>query len=245
MTDAAARPRDELRSRLVGVAAQLLAAGGPGAVTTRSVAMAAGVQAPVIYRLFGDKAGLLQAVVAQGWADHVAGKRVEEDGDPVEALRAAWEVHIGFGLDHPDLFRLMHLAAGTSAFRDAVEAGERVLAARVHRVAEAGRLATGERRAVDLIAAAGTGAVLTLLDRPEEARDPQLAAAAWEAVATAILAEPARAVGDAVVAAVSLRAALPRLVEFSPAERSLLSEWLDRLAAAPEHDARQPRPVTR
>ncbi|WP_338419811.1 TetR family transcriptional regulator [Streptomyces klenkii] len=34
-------------------------------MTTRAVAAAAGVQAPAIYRLFGDKDGLLEAVAEQ------------------------------------------------------------------------------------------------------------------------------------------------------------------------------------
>jgi len=42
--------RDLVRTRLVEVAAHLLATDGPDAVTTRSVALAAGVQAPSIYR---------------------------------------------------------------------------------------------------------------------------------------------------------------------------------------------------
>ncbi|HEY0937917.1 MAG TPA: helix-turn-helix domain-containing protein, partial [Trebonia sp.] len=54
--------RDQTRAHLVEVAAELLASQGPDAVTTRSVALAAGVQAPAIYRLFGDKGGLLDAV---------------------------------------------------------------------------------------------------------------------------------------------------------------------------------------
>ena len=43
--------RDRTQAQLVEVAAKLLATEGPEAVTTRSVALAAGVQAPTIYRL--------------------------------------------------------------------------------------------------------------------------------------------------------------------------------------------------
>jgi len=56
----------------VEVAAKLLATQGLDAVTTRSVALAAGVQAPTIYRIFGDKNGLLDAVVQHGWATYLA-----------------------------------------------------------------------------------------------------------------------------------------------------------------------------
>src|SRR5579862_10063683 len=58
--------RRETRDNLVEVAARLLREQGAAAVTTRAVAEAAGVQAPTIYRLFGDKDGLLDAA-----AEHV------------------------------------------------------------------------------------------------------------------------------------------------------------------------------
>ena len=54
---------------------RLLAAGGRDAVSTRAVAAAAGTQAPTIYRLFGDKDGLLAAVVDFGWAAFLDRKR--------------------------------------------------------------------------------------------------------------------------------------------------------------------------
>ena len=67
------------------------------------------MQAPAIYRLFGDKGGLLDAVVEHGYASYVASKPpVDADADPVEGLRAGWECHVGFGLSSPVLFRLMH-----------------------------------------------------------------------------------------------------------------------------------------
>ncbi|HLR84941.1 MAG TPA: helix-turn-helix domain-containing protein, partial [Nocardioidaceae bacterium] len=46
--------RDQTRQRVIEAAIELLARDGRDAVTTRAVADAAGVQAPAIYRLFGD-----------------------------------------------------------------------------------------------------------------------------------------------------------------------------------------------
>ena len=69
-----ASSRDQTRAQLVAVAAHLLATHGPDAVTTRAVALAAGVQAPTIYRLFGDKNGLLGAVAEHGFASYLARK---------------------------------------------------------------------------------------------------------------------------------------------------------------------------
>ena len=91
------------RARIVDVAARLLREQGPGAVTTRGVAEAAGVQAPTIYRLFGDKAGLLEAVAEHVMATYVSAKTEIADSasardvPPVEDLRAAWT--------HPDRVR--------------------------------------------------------------------------------------------------------------------------------------------
>jgi AcrR family transcriptional regulator len=226
--------RDETRTQLVEVAAHLLATQGPDAVTTRSVALAAGVQAPTIYRLFGDKSGLLDSVAEHGFASYLASKApVAAAADPVDGLRAGWELHVGFGLANPELFRLMVTALRTADSRAAAAAGAGILEARVRRVAEAGRLRVPERRAVELIQAAGTGVVLTLINQPADDRDEGLAETAWAAVCAAIQTDPAAAVAGPPAAAVTLRAALPELAMLSPAERTLLADWLDRIADSP------------
>jgi AcrR family transcriptional regulator len=235
--------RESTRERLVRVAADLLSAEGPEAVTTRSVALAAGVQAPTIYRLFGDKGGLLDAVARHGFADYLARKPpVDPDTDPVEELRAGWELHIGFGLANPQLFRLMYTTLRTADGQSAESAGVAVLHERVRRVAAAGRLRVAEKRAVDLIHAAGTGVTFTLIDQPESERDEALADTAWEALCARILADPGPVAGTApttaaptaapTAAAVTLRAALPGLTVLSPSERALLGDWLDRIAGS-------------
>ena len=82
---------------------------GARAVTTRGVADAAGVQAPTIYRLFGDKDGLIDAVAEHVMATYVATKTVAGDaGDPVAELRTGWRMHIDFGLANPELYALLN-----------------------------------------------------------------------------------------------------------------------------------------
>lgn len=224
--------RDSVRARLVDVAAQLLATAGPDAVTTRSVALAAGVQAPAIYRLFGDKNGLLEAVAEHGFTTYLQQKPpVDGNDDPVEDLRSGWDLHVGFGLANPALFRLMHTSNQTPEGRRTAESGADILAQRVHRVARAGRLRIAEHRAVELIRAAGTGVVFTLIDQSEDEPDLALADLAWESVSATILidAHDAPALGT-VAAAVALTAALPDLPDFTANERGLLREWLSRVA---------------
>ncbi len=227
--------RQSSRDAVVEVAARLLAESGASAVTTRRVAVAAGVPAPTIYRLFGDKDGLLDAVAEHVLARYVAEKVADVEtsraaaADPVDDLHAGWHTHVEFGLANPALFRLMN-TAGRADPSPAVAAGYAVLRARVHRVALAGRLRIGEDRATALLHAAGTGLVLDLLTDAPEQRDAGLPEMMWQAVAQAIFRNTAPDVDDAVpAAAVVLRAAAAELAVLSEAERTLMAEWLDRL----------------
>jgi AcrR family transcriptional regulator len=223
--------RDETRATLVNVAARLLHEQGADAVTTRAVAQAAGVQAPTIYRLFGDKDGLLDAVAEHVFAAYVAEKALAADsGDPIADLRTGWDTHVGFGLANAALFGLL-TDPGRGTRSPATAAGLEVLRARVHRVAAIGRLRVTERRATELIHAAGTGAVLTLLSVPPQDRDLGLADAMYDAVMRSVLTgAPALAEDGATSAAIAFQTVVPRLTGLTGAERALLSQWLDRAA---------------
>ena len=215
-------------------AAQLLHEQGASAVTTRAVAQAAGMQAPTIYRFFEDKDALLDAVAEHVFATYVAGKTLAEDsGDPVADLRAGWDTHIDFALANAALFGLL-TDPSRGARSPAAAAGLEVLRTRVHRVAAIGRLRVPERRAVELIHAAGTGAVLTLLATPPEHRDLDLADAMYEAVMRSILTDaPTLPANSTAAAAVAFRAIAPKLTILTDAERTLLAEWLDRAGDSP------------
>jgi AcrR family transcriptional regulator len=221
--------RSTTQARIVECAAHLLRDQGASAVTTRAVAQAAGMQAPTIYRFFDDKDSLLDAVAEHVLATYVTGKaRVADGCDPLADLRAGWDSHIDFGLANAALFGL--LTDPSRATRSPAAAmGLEVLRGRVHRVAAAGRLRVSERRAVDLIHAAGTGCVLTLLSTPPQHRDLSLADTMYEAVTRSILTDtPAIPANDPAAATVAFRALAPTLTTLTDAERGLLSEWLDR-----------------
>jgi len=222
---------EEHRERIVEAAAALLAEGGPDAVSTRAVSTAAGVQPPTIYRLFGDKQGLLDAVVVHGFTTYLADKKTVATSDPVEELRAGWDQHLALGLANPALYTLMYSRAGTAS--PAARAAFEILATRVRRIAEAGRLRVPEERAVALVHAAGHGTTLTLIATPPERRDPELSVTAREAVLAAITTEvPATEAPGPVTAAVTLRAVLPETGALTEPERALMREWLDRIANA-------------
>ncbi|WP_250008826.1 TetR/AcrR family transcriptional regulator [Actinoplanes sp. M2I2] len=219
------------RVRIVEAAARLLREQGVRAVTTRAVSQAAGVQAPTIYRQFGDKDGLIDAVAEHVMATYVAAKSetaAGEGDDPVADLRAAWRAHIDFGLANPGLYAL--LTNPDRAERSpATATGIEVLRARVRRVAAAGRLRVDEDRAVAMIHAAGAGTVLALAGQPAGQRDPDLAEAMFHTVA-ATLFTTAPATPDAEVAtvAVTFATVLPGLPGLTDAERALMAEWLSR-----------------
>jgi AcrR family transcriptional regulator len=221
---------EEHRERIIEAAARLLAAGGPDAVSTRAVSTAAGVQPPTIYRLFGDKQGLLDAVVVHGFTTYLADKKAAAHADPVEELRAGWDQHVELGLANPALYTLMYSRPDRNS-SPAARAAFEVLAARVRRIAGAGRLRVPEDRAVALVHAAGHGTTLTLIATPPDRRDPELSATAREAVIAAIATDaPAAAAPGPVAAAVTLRAVLPETDVLTGPERGLMCEWLDRIA---------------
>lgn len=231
-------PRDDVRERIVGAAAEILRTEGSAGVTTRAVAERAGVQAPTIYRLFGDKDGLLDAVAEHAMALFSASKTsaltsAPASTDPVGELREAWGETVRFGLDNADLYVIL---SDPRRGRDspALANGVRALEERVRRVAAAGLLRVAEARAVALIHAAGTGAILSLLEQPIGERDPELATTLLDAVLDRILIEQEESAAEEMpaahrAAAITLRAVTSDLTALSVPERALLAEWLGRI----------------
>ncbi|MEV8435983.1 TetR/AcrR family transcriptional regulator [Actinosynnema sp. NPDC051121] len=225
------------RSAILAAAAELLESSPNGDISTRAVGERAGVQQPVIYRLFGDKDSLLAAVVDHGFAEYLAAKRAAvPTDDPVADLKRGWDGHTRFALDHPNVYRLMYTPRLTSppqAVREALELLHGVL----ERVARAGRLTVEPRPAADIVMAANSGVALALLNRPEAERDPDLSARVRDIVLPGILtpdpdADPAAVPLSVAQAATTLGALLrsDRPGSFSPAEFALLTEWLTHLA---------------
>ncbi|WP_407541829.1 TetR/AcrR family transcriptional regulator (plasmid) [Deinococcus radiomollis] len=235
-SDAAPNVQQE---RVLDAAILLLSREGRDALTTRSVAAAAGVQAPTLYRLFGDKRGLLDAVAAYGYAAYLKGKQKRvPGGDPLDDLRAGWDQHVEFGLTHPAVYTLMVGDPRPDDPSPADAAGRVHLQQKVRALALAGRLKVSEERATALMHASCSGLVLTLISMPEDRRDPGLSALARESVMAAIATGsegdtlPAKFPVGLAGAAVTLKAVLPGNGPLTPGERALLGELLDRLAVS-------------
>ncbi|TDT33787.1 TetR/AcrR family transcriptional regulator [Naumannella halotolerans] len=218
------------RSLILERAVELLAASETGDVSTRAVCQAAGVGQPVLYRIFGDKNGLLTAVADQVWGQYLAAKRAAEvSDDPVQDLRHGWDNHTAFALANPHAYRLVFASALPSRPAAADEAME-LLRGVLQRVAAQGRLRVAPAVAAQIVMAANSGVALSLILRPEQYPDVATSIAMREATMRAILAdEPVEAAQAQRVAATTLRAGLVESDAFTAAESALLIEWLDRV----------------
>jgi AcrR family transcriptional regulator len=221
------------RERIIEAAAALLTEGGREAVSTRAVGTAAGVQAPTIYRIFGDKQGLLDAVASHGFGTYLRSKAaLEHSADPVEDLRRGWDLHVGFGVENPAYYALIYGEPRPGVQSPAAREAAEILAGLVRRIAQAGRLRVSEERAAHLVHSAGAGMTLQLIGLLPEQRDPALSTLARESVIAAVTTDiPTGGQHGVAGNAIALRAALPQLTELSAAERALLDEWLRRITA--------------
>ncbi|MFH9613568.1 TetR/AcrR family transcriptional regulator [Streptomyces pratensis] len=226
------------RARILEVAARLVAESPDGDVSTRAVCEAAQVGAPALYRHFGDKEGLLSAVVDHGFDAYLATKR-ERGGttDPVEDLRNGWDGHVDFALRNPNLYRLMNSPAMRTPPASALES-HRILTRDLERAAQQGKLRVAPELAAQMIMSATTGVALMLVSRPATFADAGVSARVRDAVHAAVFI-PDVSAGDPVDSALpSAAARLGALLRgsrgsgLSTAESALMTEWLDRVSNA-------------
>jgi AcrR family transcriptional regulator len=231
MTEEALTTRD----RIIRAAATLLADGGRDAVSTRAVSAAAGVQAPTIYRAFGDMQGLLDEVASYGFASYLRAKTERQFADdPVDDLRIGWDLHVGFGVANPAFYTLMYGEARPNT-APAAQRAQEILHSLVSRVAAAGRLLVSVERAAQMIHSASSGVTLNLIATKPADRDPELSERVREAILSAITTDGTASSGEpgAATHAIALKASLPGAdTGLTAAEQALLVQWLDRLAQA-------------
>jgi AcrR family transcriptional regulator len=79
---------EERRAQLVDVVVGIVAEHGVQAATTRTIASAAGVTAPTLYRHFGDQEGMLIAALDSVFDQAEAVVRSSEDLDTLQRLRS-------------------------------------------------------------------------------------------------------------------------------------------------------------
>ncbi|WP_043626738.1 TetR/AcrR family transcriptional regulator [Nonomuraea candida] len=224
---------DPLRAAMIEAAERQLATSSDHEIATRAVCEAVGVSQPVLYRLFGDKRGLLDAVADHGYERYAALKAAQErTHDPVADLRAGWDGHMAFAKENPALYQLMFTPRpwSRSTARDRVMD---LLVAALTRCAAAGALKVEPRTAARLVLAANVGSALDHIARPELFDDPALSHHMRDAVFAYVLAEPAARDDADPLRAAALRLhaqlELAGTEALEPAETALLRRWLERI----------------
>ena len=216
------------RERIIAAGVRLVARQGAGAATTRAIALEASVQPPTIFRHFGDKDGLLDAIAERVTTDFLTRKSGSYGGDPVENLRTGMEMFMEFGVGHPDIF--VHMYARPDRLPKASVRAVETLRQRVREAALTGRLAVSEQRAFDMLNSLSRGTVMLMLERDEDGRRGMISGASDAAMKLIVTGEPSAPNAAPRAAAALLKVNLDALPALSAGERHLLSELLDRIA---------------
>jgi len=226
----------ELRQRLVLAAATQLVQSQDGDVATRAVCEAVGVSQPVLYRLFGDKRGLMAAVADHGYQRYLDRKAAQPvTDDSLADLRAGWDDHMDFARSNPALYRLMF---SPDPLAEPAARGRvfDLLVATLDRLAADGLLGVAPRHAAQAILSANVGIALNQIAQPELYDDPDLSHRVRDGIFATLLvdAPPPRPGTPLSSAALQLAAQLDQAppAELAAEELALLRRWLDRLAGA-------------
>ena len=100
----------DLPAALIAAVRQLIEAEGAEKLSLRAVAAAVGVSQTAPYFHFTDKAALVAAVAAEGFAEfqELLRARGAGEADPVKRLRLLAVGYVEFAVGAPELFRLMY-----------------------------------------------------------------------------------------------------------------------------------------
>lgn len=228
-----AEPDVDLRSALLAAAERQLVAAPDGDIATRAVCEAVGVTQPVLYRIFGDKRGLLDALADSGLERYAARKaELEVSTNPAADLRAGWNDHLTFAEQHAALYRLMFAPRpwASSRARDGITA---LLRKTLSRCAAAGLLRVEIDVALAMLLAANVGLALNRMADPDLRDVADVSESLRDAVMSSVLEdETVKRQSDPGAAArrqirEQLRLDPPEAL--LPEETALLGVWLNRL----------------
>jgi len=223
------------RDTILTAAAELLVESPDGEVSTRAICERAGIQAPTLYRHFGDKNALLAAVVDEAFESYLASKRlVLPTEDPIDRLRNGWDSHNAWGRANPAYYRIIFspFATGSTAANEAMD----ILLSHLDACAQAGLLRVPPALAAQRIMAANVGVTLMQITRGGLYPDPALSDHVRDALHAQVFVADAQRPRPADVAATAttlaaLLAATPSS-GLAPTESALLLDWLARLAVS-------------
>jgi AcrR family transcriptional regulator len=224
----------ETRTALLEAAERLLVASEDGDVSTRAICESVGVGQPVLYRLFGDKQGLLDALAESGLARYAARKaEMESTQDAVADLRAGWDDHMAFASENPAIYRLM-FSPRPGVDNEARNGVLTLLKSALRRCGAAGVLNRDVDVSAAMLLSANVGLALNRIAQPSVYGAPEISSAVRDALFASILTGPVSTSPPPGTAAAArqLHAQIgiepPGSLELE--ELALLRAWLRRLA---------------
>jgi AcrR family transcriptional regulator len=204
-------------------------AAAPGEeVSLRAICAAVGVKMPTLYHFFGNKQGLIEAVIERGFDLYLAEKSsAETSGDPIQDIRAGWDAHVAFGLANPGFYTLMYGKVRPGYSPEPQARPSEILRTLTARAAQQGRLAVTPDQAAAHILVTNIG--VTLRQIVLAAEDRALSVAVREGALAAITGTSgsAHSARDHITRTIEHANAHPDLL--GSAETSLLTTWLGRL----------------
>jgi AcrR family transcriptional regulator len=137
------RQRQEARRSILDATETLLIEAGGDVFSIRGLAQRCGYSAPTIYHYFGDKDGLIDALLEERFARLIdALQGVGQSADPAENLRQMSLAFMRFGHANPTFYRLISTISrkGQTRTPPAVEAARQLMEEPIRQLDAAGRL---------------------------------------------------------------------------------------------------------
>lgn len=101
--------REDARRAILDATEALLVEGGYEQFSMRRLAARCGYTAPTIYHYFGDKRGLIDAVLEERYQEILLRlQAVPRHSDPADVVRAIMDVFVRFSLENPTHYRLLN-----------------------------------------------------------------------------------------------------------------------------------------
>ncbi|MFI7501657.1 TetR/AcrR family transcriptional regulator [Streptomyces sp. NPDC049687] len=184
----------DARERMLAAAFEIATRDGVDAVSTRAVCAAAGVQAPSLYHHFGDRAGLIRAVVDIAFEEYFHRKDAvaTDDPDPRTRVAAGWDAHVAFALAYPGLYPAMYPTSGPLPGQ--VERSGALLRAGFDELEQVGALRPGITAALatNVLRAALRGVAHAVAANPDSDDNDLTSVVVRDALIKALVADPAR-----------------------------------------------------
>jgi AcrR family transcriptional regulator len=179
----------DTRRAILDAAAAVVAERGVDGASTREIYVRAGIKAPTLYHHFGDKQGLMDAVVSDAFDKYLATKRaLRPTGDPFVDVRRGWDAHVAFARANPVLYQLMW-PAGQGELPPAAAESAAALREDFIRLAAEGALRPGvtPEHGARTLSAALHGVTAAITRDPANRGNAQLSATVRDAIVEALL----------------------------------------------------------